>query len=239
MFGGFVFLLYLCNMNLTMTILTDREWFLLMIGCVTYIALFVVTVQNSRRKVIQLQERINKVRVMQEEQQAISRQSIEANERRIAELESLMQKLGDENSVLKLELEEKRARLDYDNRLAVIENEKRQQAETIIFGSDIYLHMKKLADEGRNMRDEDWRELEQTVNSVYSNFTERLYSLYRMSPQDYHVSLLTKVRMQPRDIAVLTAHSKESVASTRSRLYTKVFGEKGSSKDWDDFVMSL
>jgi regulator of replication initiation timing len=239
MFGGFVFLLYLCNMNLTMTILTDREWFLLMIGCVTYIALFVVTVQNSRRKVLQLQERINKVRVMQEEQQAISRQSIEANERRIAELESLMQKLGDENSVLKLELEEKRARLDYDNRLAVIENEKRQQAETIIFGSDIYLHMKKLADEGRNMRDEDWRELEQTVNSVYSNFTERLYSLYRMSPQDYHVSLLTKVRMQPRDIAVLTAHSKESVASTRSRLYTKVFGEKGSSKDWDDFVMSL
>ena len=232
-------MLYLCNMNLTMTILTDREWFLLMIGCVTYIALFVVTVQNSRRKVLQLQERINKVRVMQEEQQAISRQSIEANERRIAELESLMQKLGDENSVLKLELEEKRARLDYDNRLAVIENEKRQQAETIIFGSDIYLHMKKLADEGRNMRDEDWRELEQTVNSVYSNFTERLYSLYRMSPQDYHVSLLTKVRMQPRDIAVLTAHSKESVASTRSRLYTKVFGEKGSSKDWDDFVMSL
>jgi regulator of replication initiation timing len=203
------------------------------------VALFVVTVQNSRRKVIQLQERINKVRVMQEEQQAISRQSIEANERRIAELESLMQKLGDENSVLKLELEEKRARLDYDNRLAVIENEKRQQAETIIFGSDIYLRMKRLADEGRNMRDEDWRELEQIVNSVYSNFTERLYSLYRMSLQDYHVSLLTKVRMQPRDIAVLTAHSKESVASTRSRLYAKVFGEKGSSKDWDDFVLSL
>lgn len=232
-------MLYLCNMNLTMTILTDREWFLLVIGCVTYVALFVVTVQNSRRKVIQLQERINKVRVMQEEQQAISRQSIEANERRIAELESLMQKLGDENSVLKLELEEKRARLDYDNRLAVIENEKRQQAETIIFGSDIYLRMKRLADEGRNMRDEDWRELEQIVNSVYSNFTERLYSLYRMSLQDYHVSLLTKVRMQPRDIAVLTAHSKESVASTRSRLYAKVFGEKGSSKDWDDFVLSL
>ena len=89
------------------------------------------------------------------------------------------------------------------------------------------------------MKDEDWRELEQTVNSVYSSFTERLFSLYRMTPQDYHVSLLTKVRMQPRDIAVLTAHSKESIASTRSRLYTKVFGEKGSSKDWDDFVLSL
>jgi len=232
-------LLYLCAMNLIMTILTDRELYLLIIGSVTYVALFVVTVKNSRQKVIQLQERINKVRAMQEEQQTFSRQSIEANEKRIAELESLMQKLGDENSMLRLELEEKKARLDYDNRLAMIENEKRQQAETIIFSSDVYMRMKKLTDMGRSMKDEDWRELEQVVNSVYSSFTERLFSLYRMTPQDYHVSLLTKVRMQPRDIAVLTAHSKESVASTRSRLYTKVFGEKGSSKDWDDFVLSL
>jgi len=239
MFGGFAFLLYLCAMNLIMTILTDRELYLLIIGSVTYVALFVVTVKNSRQKVIQLQERINKVRAMQEEQQTFSRQSIEANEKRIAELESLMQKLGDENSMLRLELEEKKARLDYDNRLAMIENEKRQQAETIIFSSDVYMRMKKLTDMGRSMKDEDWRELEQVVNSVYSSFTERLFSLYRMTPQDYHVSLLTKVRMQPRDIAVLTAHSKESVASTRSRLYTKVFGEKGSSKDWDDFVLSL
>ena len=60
-----------------------------------------------------------------------------------------------------------------------------------------------------------------------------------MTPQDYHVSLLVKVGLQPRDIALLTAHSKESVASTRSRVYQKVFGEKGSSKDWDDFILTL
>lgn len=35
------------------------------------------------------------------------------------------------------------------------------------------------------------------------------------------------------------AQSQQSVASTRSRLYQKVFGQKGSSKDWDDFVLSL
>jgi len=226
-------------MNLMMTILTDRELFLLIIGSVTYVALFVVTVKNSRQKVLQLQERINKVRVMQEEQLATSLQGIEANERRIAELESLMQKLGDENSMLRLELEEKKARLDYNNKVAMIENEKRQQAETVIFGSDVYLHIKKLMDGGRSMKDEDWRALEQIVNSVYTNFTERLYSLYNLSEQDYHVSLLTKVRLQPKDIATLTAHSKESVASTRSRLYQKVFGQKGSSKEWDDFVLSL
>ena len=60
-----------------------------------------------------------------------------------------------------------------------------------------------------------------------------------MSEQDLHVSLLIKVRVQPKDIATLTAHSKESVASTRRRLYQNVFGRKGSTHDWDDFVLSI
>lgn len=226
-------------MNQMMTILTDRETFLLVIGALAYIALFVLTVQHSRRKVLELQDRLNKVRAMQEEQQATSSQSIKRNEQQIAELQSLIQKLGDENSMLRLELEEKKARLDYDNKVALIEQEKRQQAEPVIFGSEVYQRIKTLLEEGRSMKEEDWRELEQTVNSVYSNFTGRLYSLYKLTPQDYHVSLLVKVRLQPRDIALLTAHSKESVASTRSRLYQKVFGEKGSSKDWDDFILTL
>ena len=223
----------------TMTILIDREWFLLIIGIVTYALLFVLTVQNSRRKVLDLQQRLNKVRAMQEEQQSSSQEGIEQNRKKIAELEGLIRKLGDENSMLRLELEEKKTRLDYANRMAEIESEKRSQAETTIFGSDIYLQIKRLMNEGRSMGEGEWNRLERVVNSVYTGFTERLYSLYRMSDQDYRVSLLIKVRIQPKDIATLTAHSKESVASTRSRLYQKVFGQKGSSKDWDDFVLSL
>jgi regulator of replication initiation timing len=227
------------KMLISLQILTDREWFLLLIGAVTYITLFVLTVQNSRRKVLDLQERLNKVRAMQEEQQSTSREGIEQNRQRITELEALIRKLGDENSVLRLELEEKKTRLDYANRMAEIETEKREQAESVIFGSDIYATMQRMLDRGECMGNDEWRRLEQVVNSVYTGFTERLYNLYRMTDQDYHVSLLIKVRIPMKDIALLTAHSKESVASTRSRLYQKVFGRKGSSKDWDDFVLSI
>ena len=220
-------------------ILTDREWLMLLLGSLIYVTLFVLTVQNSRRKVLDLQDRLNKVRAMQETQQAQSQEGIDENRRKIGELEALIRKLGDENSVLKLELEEKKTRLDYANRMAEIETEKRQQAESIIFGSDIYATMQRMLDRGECMGNDEWRRLEQLVNSVYTGFTEHLYQLYRMSDQDYHVSLLIKVRIQPKDIATLTAHSKESVASTRARLYNKVFGQKGSSKDWDDFVLSL
>lgn len=216
--------------------LTDREWFLLIIGMVVYAVLFVVTVQNSRRKMVAMHK---KIRTLQEAQQAQSHQGIAENEAKIVELETLLKKLGDENSLLRLELEEKKATLDYHNKVARLENEKREHAETLIFMSDVYQRIQACLNSGRSMTHQDWTELTEVVNGIYTGFTEKLYSLYKMSEQDYHVSLLIKVRIQPKDIAMLTAHSKESVATTRSRLYSKVFGMKGSSKDWDDFILSL
>lgn len=211
----------------------------IVIGILVYTVLFVVTVQSSRRKVQDLQARLDKVHSLQQQQQAQSQQSVAQNEAKIRELEVLLKKLGDENSLLRLELEEKKATLAYNNEVALIENEKRQQAETIVFSSDIYIHLQECLEAGKSLNYHDWLDLARLVDGVYTGFTEKLYSLYRMTEQDYHVSLLIKVRIQPKDIALLTAHSKESVASTRSRLYQKVFGQKGSSKDWDDFVLSL
>lgn len=122
-------------------------------------------------------------------------------------------------------------------KMAVIE--KREHSVTDIFSAPVYLRIKQYLNEGKSMRDSDWHELAEVVDTVYGGFSEKLYSLYNMSDQDYNVSLLIKVRVAPKDIATLTAHSKESVASTRSRLYQKVFGKKGSTKDWDDFILSI
>ncbi len=220
-------------MNIMMTILTQRELFLLVIGAVTYIALFIVTWQNSRRKVLLLQQRLEKVHAMQETL------DVKANRQKIEELERLIAKLGSENSMLKLELQEKKARLDYANTMARIESEKRERAEVDIFVSDVYINIQRLLNEGRSMGDEHWQQLAVLVDSIYTGFTEKLYSLYHLSANDYHVCLLVKIHIQPKDIAILTAHSKESVATTRSRLYQKIFGKRGSTKDWDDFILSL
>lgn len=167
-------------------ILTNRELFLLIICTVFYITLFIVVMQNSRRKIQLLQSRLDNIHAMQ--------------------------------------------------KMAVIEP--RQDVSTL-FSSPVYLRIKKNLTEGRSLAESDWGELAESVNNVYNGFSEKLYSLYNMSDQDYRVSLLIKIRIQPKDIATLTAHSKESVASTRSRLYQKVFGKKGSTKDWDDFVLSI
>ena len=168
-------------------ILTDRELFMLIICTVFYVTLFILVIQNNRRKIQLLQSRLDNIHAMQ--------------------------------------------------KMAVIEP--RRQDVSTLFTSPVYLRIKTYRDDGRSMQAADWTELAEAVNSVYTGFSEKLYSLYNMSEQDFHVSLLIKVRMQPKDIATLTAHSKESVASTRSRLYHKVFGKKGSTKDWDDFILSI
>ena len=121
-------------------------------------------------------------------------------------------------------------------KMAVIEP--RKDVNTI-WATQVYQRIKQYLSEGRSMTEGDWTELAEAVDNVYMGFSEKLYSLYRMSEQDYRVSLLIKIRMQPKDISTLTAHSKESIASTRSRLYQKVFGKKGSTKDWDDFILSI
>ena len=168
-------------------VLTDRELFLLIICTVFYITLFILVLQNNRRKIQLLQSRLDNIHAMQ--------------------------------------------------KMAVIEP--RRQDVSTLFTSPAYLRIKEYLNDGRSMNQGDWQELTEAVDSVYSGFSEKLFSLYRMSEQDYHVSLLIKIRIQPKDIATLTAHSKESVASTRSRLYHKVFGKKGSTKDWDDFILSI
>ncbi|MBR2103447.1 MAG: hypothetical protein IJ928_11980 [Prevotella sp.] len=222
-----------------LTIITQRELFLLLLCTVTYVTLFIVAVQNSKRKMMQLEQRLLKAKQMQEEQQALSQQVIEENERKIKELETLSQQLGDENSLLKLQLEERRAKLAYDNEKAKIEQEKRQHAESVIFSSEVFVRMQQYLERGKGMTSDDWAELTQLVDSIYTGFTGKLYGLYQLTRHEYYVSLLIKVRIPPKDIATLTMHSKESIASTRSRLYQKVFGKKGSSKDWDEFVLSI
>lgn len=220
-------------------VITTREWFLIIICAVIFSTLFVVTFLNSRRKLLQMDSRLKTVRQMQQDQLAKSMQSIEANRQKVAELQELIRKLGDENTMLKLELEEKKATLDYSNTIAEIEQEKRSKADSIIFSSEIYIKLQNMIGQGQNMNNEDIAQLDHVVNSVYTDFTSRLFGLYKMNSHEYTVSLLVKARFAPKDIAILTAHSKESIATTRSRLYYKVFRQKGATKDWDDFIFSL
>lgn len=89
------------------------------------------------------------------------------------------------------------------------------------------------------MGDDDFHQLEDAVEACHPAFLSRLQEFCRLTPQERRVCLLLKLGIAPVGIAQLTAHSKQSVTNTRSRLYKKAFGREGSPAQWDEFVMSL
>lgn len=111
----------------------------------------------------------------------------------------------------------------------------------IMADTPICRHINRLLSDSRQppMTDEDWHILEDTFVKVQHAFLNRLQTFHKFSSHEMHICLLLRLGLQPSAIAQLTAHSKQSVSSTRSRLFEKVFGQKGTPAQWDEFILSL
>lgn len=137
-----------------------------------------------------------------------------------------------------LELQLKQIREEREQRPQVV-RQAMAAVEEDFFCSDFYTEMRKKIAAGMMLRNEDWSEIEERLKPVYPAFSNRLYGLCRMSELEYHVCLLIKLRIAPSEMASVVSKDVSTISTVRSRLYNKVFGRKGSSKDWDDFVNSL
>lgn len=203
-------------------------------------------IQYFKLKQLQLTIRLKKIKRLKDKLYSRSVQFIEENKRKIEELEIMERKfleVDQINTTLKEQLNAQKELIIYTNKQIKLDLNRREQSQAVLFKSEIYLHIQrqlKINDRSKRMlSDEDWKELEKLVNSTYNGFKENLYDIYNLSLFEYRVCLLIKINIQPIDIGKLTEHSKESISSTRRRLYEKVFHIKGASKDWDDFIYSL
>ena len=108
-------------------------------------------------------------------------------------------------------------------------------------GTPIRQHIERLLSDyaQQPMNDADWHQLEESVLQEDATFMSRLQEFCRLTPQERKVCLLLKLDISTAGIAQLTAHTKQSVSNTRSRLYEKAFGRKGKPAQWDEFILSL
>ena len=111
--------------------------------------------------------------------------------------------------------------------------------ENDYFASDDYAALRRRVASGQRLDKDDWQQVERQLMAVYPGFASQLRSLYPMSELEYQVCLLIKLRIQPKDIAAVLARDTSTISTVRSRLYKKVFGRKGGTKEWDDFVLSI
>ena len=111
----------------------------------------------------------------------------------------------------------------------------------ILTDTPICRHINRLLSDSRqpSMTDEDWHILEDTFAKIQPTFLSRLQTFHKFSSHEMHICLLLRLGLQPAALAQLSAHSKQSISSTRSRLFEKVFGQKGTPAQWDEFIHSL
>lgn len=105
--------------------------------------------------------------------------------------------------------------------------------------SDFYVSLHNKVANGDRFTDEDWVEIDARIKSVYPRFMSSLENLYSMSGVELQVCQLIKLDFSPSEIANVLCKAKSSISTIRSRLFSKVFGKKGSSEEWDEFIRSL
>ena len=111
--------------------------------------------------------------------------------------------------------------------------------EEAYFSSDEHHALQRRIATGQRLKEEEWNELEGHLKKVYPGFTSQLRTLYPMSELEYQTCLLIKLRIGPKDIATVLSRDVSTISTVRSRLYQKVFGHKGSTREWDEFVLSI
>ena len=114
-----------------------------------------------------------------------------------------------------------------------------RSVEESYFKSDEYNLLQRRITKGQMLTNEEWTSIENQLKKVYPGFTSQLRNLYSMSELEYQVCLLIKLRIAPSDIASVLARDMSTISTVRSRLYKKVFGKKGSTKEWDNFILSI
>ena len=209
--------------------------------CALLLAVAFGYVQYVRRKRTELQQRLEYANRVKEEAEQRSEQFIRENKQKIVVLE---QRLREVDAAHREQLQRQKEMMEWENKQAQAVLEKKRLVEAAMEDTDVRKELEarlSASHVGNKMlKGNDWLRIEGEIEALSPGFREKLQALYPdFSEFEYHLCLLIRLGMRPVDMAGLTAHTKESVASARRRMYEKVFRKKGSPGDWDAIVLSL
>ena len=172
-------------------------------------------------------------------------------------------KLLYEDSLLKLKrLQDEKAKLvsENDNKLVQIITEKEKtinklkaeindiqekyslssmsDVELALMDSSIYKKIKFIeVHPKKNMSEEDWKELADTVEKTIPNFIPRLKN--KLSDKDYQICLLIRLGFSTSLIARLLDLSVAAISKSRKTMLKKICGKIGKPKDFDEYVLHI
>ncbi|MBQ7420934.1 MAG: hypothetical protein IJV27_02130 [Prevotella sp.] len=102
-----------------------------------------------------------------------------------------------------------------------------------ILHADIVLKLHHKATIGQQAAPDDWQQLNLLMLRYAPVFMNFLGENKELNARDMHVSILSRLRFIPSEIAILTNTSAQTITNTRVSLLRKLFGERGGARVFD------
>lgn len=168
------------------------------------------------------------------------------NKKRISQLEETLNTYKNKNDELTFMLEKQKEELVAINAKSEKEMSEREHNKELLAKTEIYNKVKnRLAAFKTNQKSAkilsttEFEELDKAVNEIYEGFKATLYSMAKLSTQEYHICLLIRIGLGVVDTSFLIGRTPSAVSIARKRLYTKITKEEGTAAQLDEFIKSL
>lgn len=216
---------------------------LLILGLLTIVgvAAFAIHYLRKHKSIALAQEK--RLTQLKEEQYRNSLACIRENEKKIAELETLLQQTEVQKDTLQKQLifSEKEL-LEVSNRKIQMAQNEKDLLEIALRKSKIYQLFHQAVQYGdiSLITEEEWKTLRRMIDTTYPYFTGRLYALCpQISEQELSICYLVKIRIPVKGIAQLLNRTTSAITNCRIRLYKKIHGIEGKAENLDKFIVDL
>ncbi len=168
-----------------------------------------------------------------------SEEYIENNEEKIKLLDSKLMESKDLHETEIKDINTEKSYLLKTNEIVRQRISQRQLMTEQIERSASYKLITERLKDDKCILDNEWDAIDTELGGLLENFKVSLYSVCRISRQEYHVCLLIRLDFSVKEISILLSCSGSAISKSRKRLQEKFFADNGSAKDFDKFVKSL
>ena len=204
---------------------------LVVVVVIASVALLGMYLKRKRKQ----REQLERVRRYRLERSMKEKQRAQQNKERIALLENELTASNQTLSELRQELIRNEAEmLKYKDALTAFEQKHGELLVADLADTDVY---KLYHDPIAKPTSADYHMLVEALNKAYGDFTLRLKEFYPdIRSNEMWICCMVKVGLTSKEICNISSYSYSSIGMAKVRLYGKMLGKKGSSRDFDTFI---
>ena len=168
---------------------------------------------------------------------ALALAQVEMNQLRSQKMESTRLAQNKEKQVTLLQGEVRQYQANEQRRIES-EEARLQAAENKLNNSPLYAKLQTISNRGEKIADDDWQWIYSLAIECFPDFWEFVSAKkFALNESEFNTCVLIRLHVRPVSASAMLDFSTGYMAKLRTRLFEKLFGESGTSKQFDDRIM--